>query len=273
MKIKLGRILFASILLITGCTYKEIPLPVSVTVDCTFSTLAVNEAAKQDATSCYRIDGSFTVGVTGGISPYVFSLNGASFQGNSTFLKVGPGNYLVKVRDANQCEKSINVEILAVGSTLAAVTSTLGDSGCLNHNGSITLTPSGGKPPYTFQLGTNDPVPDTVFQNLQSGNYLINMRDSQNCLRSINVLIARLSTSTSFIADIAPILNTNCSITGCHNGDNGVSINWTVFSNVQSHAQTIKTRTGNRSMPLTGKLTQQEINLIACWVDDGAKNN
>ncbi|MDZ7647994.1 MAG: hypothetical protein U5K54_12920 [Cytophagales bacterium] len=57
------------------------------------------------------------------------------------------------------------------------------------------------------------------------------------------------ATGISYAADIAPILQTNCIKSGCHNGDNGAQRNWSVFTNVQSDAQNIKTRTGNRSMP------------------------
>jgi hypothetical protein len=82
--------------------------------------------------------------------------------------------------------------------------------------------------------------------------------------------------TVSFQDDIKPILETNCIKSGCHNGDNGATLNWSVFANVQAKASAIKTRTGNKSMPAdiapTG-LPQSQIDLIACWVDQGAKNN
>jgi hypothetical protein len=79
----------------------------------------------------------------------------------------------------------------------------------------------------------------------------------------------------SYEMDIKPILETNCIKSGCHNGDNGADRNWSVFSNVQAKAQGIKAFTGSRIMPADNPdaLTQQQINLIACWVDAGALNN
>ena len=46
-----------------------------------------------------------------------------------------------------------------------------------------------------------------------------------------------------------------------------------IFANVQGNAGQIKTLTGNRTMPAEGSLTQAEIDMIACWVDDGAVAN
>ncbi len=58
----------------------------------------------------------------------------------------------------------------------------------------------------------------------------------------------------------------------CH-GMNSSIPNWEIFSEVQSNAALIKTKTRDRSMPKIGSLTQSQIDLITCWVDQGAKNN
>ena len=80
----------------------------------------------------------------------------------------------------------------------------------------------------------------------------------------------------SYQNDIKPILEANCIKSGCHNGDNGAERDWSVFENVQTHADQIKELTGNGSMPLdiapTG-LPQRERDLIACWVNSGAQDN
>ena len=75
---------------------------------------------------------------------------------------------------------------------------------------------------------------------------------------------------------IEPILTNNCVMPLCHDGSNPLAPNWTVFENVRAHAQEIKERTGNRTMPpsTSGKiLTAEQIDNIACWVDSGAQNN
>lgn len=78
--------------------------------------------------------------------------------------------------------------------------------------------------------------------------------------------------SVSYVADIKPIIETKCLLSGCH-GSSPSLPDWGVLSEVQAQAQDIKRRTRDRSMPATGSLTQEQIDLITCWVDDGAPNN
>jgi hypothetical protein len=261
------------VLLMTGCTYKEILIPSPVNFDCSLSTLAITMADETDATDCIHIDGTFSVAATGGSAPYQFSLDGGSFQPTASFSNLGPGYYIATVRDANLCQRSVTVEVKAPNTTLSASVSVVGDSKCLTDDGSVDITPSGGNAPYTFQFGDNTPTGLGSFPNLKYGYYTVILRDDMGCIKMINVMVPRLETGTSFVAVIKPILDTKCALPGCHNGDNGASVNWTVLSNVQAKAQNIKTRTGNHTMPLVGSLTQDQINLIACWVDDGAKDN
>jgi hypothetical protein len=85
----------------------------------------------------------------------------------------------------------------------------------------------------------------------------------------------------SFDVDIQPIIDSKCAIVGdggCHNGGNGPSLDWRIFSNFQSNASDVKdrvTRPAGTSghMPKTGSLTDDQIKLLVCWVDQGAQDN
>lgn len=85
----------------------------------------------------------------------------------------------------------------------------------------------------------------------------------------------------SYAGQVKPIIDTNCAIVGdggCHNGGNGSSRDWREFSNVQAHASEIKNRIRRSPgsagyMPKIGSLTEEQISLISCWVDQGAQNN
>lgn len=81
----------------------------------------------------------------------------------------------------------------------------------------------------------------------------------------------------SYSSEVNDIVITKCAISGCHNGDNGDDKNWTDFSLFQSKSNIVKSRVTNRVMPPpdspAGPLSQEEINTIACWVDQGAKKN
>lgn len=85
----------------------------------------------------------------------------------------------------------------------------------------------------------------------------------------------------SYATEVKPIIDSKCNIVGdggCHNGNNGASRDWRVFSNVQDHAAEIKDRITRSSgdpgkMPKIGSLTEAEIRSIVCWVEQGAQNN
>jgi hypothetical protein len=270
------RFVFSFIVIgLLGCEYKDLSPDTSVpSIDCGKSALAISVVSKSDASACNLIDGSIFVMASAGNAPYSFSINGGTFQTSNGFVNLGPGIYSLTVQDATLCTRTIQVDIYGTGSTLDASYLPVADSECLTGNGSVTVTARGGTPPYTYQFGTG-PFTDTSFHqtNLTSGFYTITIRDANACPKVVSVIIPKDNTGVSYASQIKPIVNKSCAITGCHNGDNGPTRNWTDFSLFQKNAQNIKLRTGNRSMPLVGALTDDEIALIACWVDDGAINN
>lgn len=82
----------------------------------------------------------------------------------------------------------------------------------------------------------------------------------------------------SYATQVQPIVSTNCAIPGCHNGDNGPDKNWTVFATFQSKSAQVKDRINRPAgtpghMPAVGSITDDEIQTITCWVDQGAPNN
>ena len=95
---------------------------------------------------------------------------------------------------------------------------------------------------------------------------------NNNCVITLAIIIPRSNTGTSWANDIKPIMEKSCAITGCHNGVSR-SNNFNDYASAKSHASSIKSKTRDRSMPFDGTLTQNQIDVISCWVDDGALNN
>lgn len=83
----------------------------------------------------------------------------------------------------------------------------------------------------------------------------------------------------SYITDVHPIIISKCAIPNCHNGDNGADKNWTNFELFQEEAINglVHYNVVNRIMPraesTNGPLSQEQIAIIACWVDQGAQDN
>ncbi len=269
MKIKTAFLYFLVGLLLVDCSYNDL----SSDFDCTTSDLDISLGTKSDATSCKAIDGKISVTASGGEGVYDFNINGGEYQTNSEFDKLAPGSYTIMVKDFNKCKKSITVDIRAANSDLDATTSIVGHTQCATPNGSVTVSGSGGSSPYQYQIEGGGFSAANAFSGLKFGQYAVIVKDASDCQKVVSLVIPRGDTGTSYVCDIKPILDVKCNLDGCHGSGTG-SRDWTKFSNVKNEAGSIKVRTANRSMPIGGlTLTQQQIDIIGCWVDDGAANN
>lgn len=83
----------------------------------------------------------------------------------------------------------------------------------------------------------------------------------------------------SYSNDVVDVINANCAVPGCHDGSPGLP-DWTELSNLQNgtHQKEIKRRitldlADPDKMPRVGSITQEERELIYCWIEQGAKDN
>jgi uncharacterized membrane protein len=74
----------------------------------------------------------------------------------------------------------------------------------------------------------------------------------------------------SFSNNVKPIIDNNC--IECHYPGNQFP-DLTNYNSISNNATSIKTAVVNRIMPLGGTLTNAEIELIRCWIDNGKPNN
>ncbi len=269
MKINLTILYLLAGLILASCANNDL----SDDFDCPTSDLAVSLGTKTDATSCKAIDGKISVTASGGKGAYDFNINGGVYQTNSEFDKLAPGSYTITVKDINNCKRSILIDITAADSNLDATATVTEDNQCSTDNGSVIITVTGGKLPFQYKIDGGGFGKSNTFGNLKFGQHAVIVKDTSDCQKVVSIVIPRGDTGTSYVSDIKPILDVKCNLDGCHDSGTG-SRDWTKFSNVKNEAGSIKVRTANRSMPIGGlTLTQQEINLIGCWVDDGAANN
>jgi hypothetical protein len=260
--------LFVFLLAFDRCAYNDI----NVNFNCDNSTLSISLVSKSDVSNCRAIDGVITVAASDGLQPYAFNINGGEYQTNPTFNNLGPGTYAVRVKDSNNCWKEIQVSIAAAGSTLAATVTTTADNQCMTDNGVAKVNVTGGNPPYVLQIDSKGYGGTDTFEGLNEGQHVIVIKDSEECQTTLSVRIEHGFTGVSYANQIKSIINTNCAKSGCHDAGSG-SRNWTSFDNLKANAANIKLRTSNRTMPADTPLSQSDIDLISCWVDDGALDN
>jgi len=82
------------------------------------------------------------------------------------------------------------------------------------------------------------------------------------------------SVSAKFSADVNPIIQNNCAISGCHgSGSNNGPGPLLTFDQIKNAASQIKTAVVNKTMPRGSTLSSAQIQTISCWMDNGALNN
>jgi hypothetical protein len=144
--------------------------PITLTVTTTGST-------------CMSYSGSVIALASGGTPPYKYSLSGSFIQNNGIFPKLRGGNYVLDVVDALGQTASVPV---IVGNTydpptLSAASYTVA-LGCNTADASMTLSVSGGLPPY--QYTTYDEVnyqSSNIFTGLYPGDYFFVVKDANGC--------------------------------------------------------------------------------------------
>jgi hypothetical protein len=251
-------------LLVFSCSDEEDP------VDCEKEGAILSLGIVTDATSCSIADGVINVSAVQGQEPYEFSLNDLPGQQSGQFNNLSAGIYTVKLKDANGCVDEIeNVAIKAADFTFNA--DITADNSCLGSNGSVTIDVTTGNPPYTYKLGTGSFSDVNTFSGLSTGNHSISVKDNNDCSITLSVTVPRGLSGVSWTSDIKPIVENSCALSGCHNGSSRADLR--NFENAKFYAKSIKSKTQDRSMPREGTLTQQQIDIIACWVDDGAPQN
>ena len=64
--------------------------------------------------SCFgAFDGQSIIDVSGGVSPYEYSISGSSYTYNNVFSLLTEGTYNISYRDANGCTSSENIILIA----------------------------------------------------------------------------------------------------------------------------------------------------------------
>lgn len=249
--------------LLSGCSNSS---EEDFSVDCSQSdlNLQVVDHSKPDC----ETKGSITVSGSGGTKPYVFRIDGANLQSSTVFNDLSASTYSITIEDRDGCtsQTQFNLQAGPNGVTINVGSKTSSD--CFEATGSIQVSASGGDGDFMYSLDGGTTQQSNVFNLVSSGNHTITAIDGTGCEASISTFV---ESTVSLSANIIPIIDTNCAISGCHNGTQFPRL--TSTNDIIQQASRIKAETQARTMPRDGSLTQEEIDLIACWVDDGAKDN
>lgn len=237
--------------------------------DCDQDPVTVSVLDVTEATSCSSADGAIAVSATGGKPPYTYTLRDVTSL-SGMFDALASGVYTVKVTDDRGCAGEVpNIVVAATGFLFEA--NITADTDCVDGNGAVTIQITEGTPPFEFRFMDQAVTTVPEFASLESGEYDIEVTEASGCSAMLHITIPRGETGTSWSSEIQPILQLRCATTGCHNGLSRPDLR--IYSNAKFYASQMKEFTQDGSMPFEGSMTQDEIDRIACWVDEGAKDN
>lgn len=234
-------------------------------VDCTLVNISVNVSAS--ISQCPDATGTISVTASGGVGNFQYSLDGQNFQDNGNFENISGGEYTVTARDGDGCISTTNITVEEESDISFTTTST--EAGCGGNTGTLMINATGGSGSYTYMVDGSNFQNSNEFQNLSNGIHIITVRDSNNCESQGEGYV---KSGISFEAEVEDIIITFCAVSGCHVASEPRP-DFNIFANIKSNALDIKTRTQSRNMPRGTSLTDEQIDIIACWVDDGALNN
>lgn len=172
---------------------------------------------------CYGAhDGRVRANVTGGVPatsgpPYTYLWStGATID---SITNLGPGTYTVTVTDSRGCTTSASATVAEPPQlVVASITST--PVTCSGYrDGSATVIPTGGTPPYRYFWAGNPPQVTQTAVSLPQGNIVVTIIDNNNCVIVDSVVV---NASTVIVNTLDNLSNVTCF--GANDGSISITI-------------------------------------------------
>ncbi|MCC7332699.1 MAG: gliding motility-associated C-terminal domain-containing protein [Flavobacteriales bacterium] len=162
-------------------------------------------ALSQTPVSCFGgNNGTATVNVFGGTTPYQYLWNTNPSQTGSTASNLLAGNYQIIVTDNNGCQNIQTIEI-SEPSDLNVALNFVEHVKCFNTNtGSISVSANGGTSPYQFNWNGWQYTGSTI-SNLYAGNYSLTVTDNNGCSQTFSQNITQPSQLVSTLSNVQNI--------------------------------------------------------------------
>ncbi|MBI2966624.1 MAG: SBBP repeat-containing protein, partial [Bacteroidetes bacterium] len=192
-----------------------------------------------DVTCSGGNDGAIAIIVTGGMTPWTYNWSDGETSEDRTGLKAGIYNLELWGSDSCVSTASFTVNEPYPIKIVATVT----DAGCLNSDGSASVTVSGGALPYFYLWNTN--ATTSNISNLNAGIYSVAVTDANGCSKVFQVIVGNSG---------GPEISVVATSITCDNPTGGI-IDLTVSSGTGTPPYTYNWSNSDTTEDLTG-LTQ-----------------
>lgn len=163
--------------------------------------------------------GTITASGSAGTPPFQYSLNAGTLVSSGNFTGLGAGTYLVRVQDANGCQKDTSITIAQPDELVVTVLNTT-NATCFNlSNGAIDIDVTGGTGNYTYSWTGGLPATQDQ-QNIGGGTYTVTVTDANGCTAEATITVGQ---SPVLFVTVASIENVSCS--GANDGEVDITVN------------------------------------------------
>lgn len=138
-------------------------------------------------TSTCIVDGTLQFNATGGIPPYVYSLNNITYQASNSFTGLPATNYYGWVKDSRGC-KGTGTATIALNPIIVTAYA-IPASACGSMDGTIELFHTGGTSSFSYSLDGNNYQLSNVFTGLAAGTYSGYVKDSKICIGVLDIVV------------------------------------------------------------------------------------
>lgn len=184
-----------------GCTTSAITVVVGTGTALTATVNQTNILCNGSATGVITI-----AGITGGSTPYQYSLDGVTWQTSNVFTGLSAGTYTAYYRDNAGCLGFQSNISITQPSAISLTTNEVNPT-CAQANGSISISGTGGVLPYQYSLNGTSWQNGNVFNGLPDGSYQVYIRDNNGCIQTLSGVILNALNS---IQAAATVINATC---------------------------------------------------------------
>ena len=151
--------------------------------------------------------GSITVSGSGGwINPIQYSINHQPYQSSGTFNNLITGTYTVFIKDAGTCVDSTIVSIIQSFPNLGVTDTIIEPASCSgNADGVLSVTGTGGNPPYRYSLNGGAFQLSSNF-NVHAGLNSITIKDANGCTLLVPDIDVPYINDIQLTTGIAPVI-------------------------------------------------------------------
>ena len=157
--------------------------------------------------SCFqKCDGAIGILVTGGVTPYTFSLDGITYSPVDSVISLCQGYDTIRVQDANGCIQTVIDSISQPPLLTLALTDTI-DPACFGGtDGHIAVIAGGGTQPYNYTIDGGAPQSVDSFTTVSTGEHTVEVTDSNGCYTSFVLTLGQ----PTQVLTTATIINDTC---------------------------------------------------------------